>query len=436
MGLILPTRKEYKDNTMQHNFRAISLSYKSAPVDIREIIALDENSIKAILQNVAELFDVQDVLVLSTCNRTEVYYTAEQDLGDKLIKLIALNRGIGDINGYLHYFDRKEGLDAVNYLFRVSLGLEAQVVGDMQISNQVKRAYQWSADAGLSGPFLHRLLHTIFFSSKRVAQETAFRDGAASVSYAAAELVETLAENIADAKILVLGLGEIGREVCKHLADSPLQVSVCNRTQAKADQLSAELGFNTVPFNEVDKALESHDLVISSIASSTPFITKEKLSHCQIDGYKFFLDLSMPRSVAPEVSEIHGASVYNIDEIHLKASKAVEKRKAAIPQVEQIIADATGEFKDWARDMEVSPTIKKLKNALEQIRKEELNKHLKNSTAEQEAFAEKLSKSITQKIMKLPVLQLKAACKRGEAETLIDVLNDLFDLEKDQVSKS
>lgn len=420
---------------MQHNFRAISLSFRNAPVDIREIIALDESSIKAILQNIAEVFNLQDALVLSTCNRTEVYYTAEQDLGDELIKLIALNRGIGDINGYLHYFERMQGLEAVDYLFRVSLGLEAQVVGDMQISNQVKRAYQWSADADLAGPFLHRLLHTIFFSSKRVAQETAFRDGAASVSYAAAELVNSLAENIAGAKILVLGLGEIGRDVCKHLADSPLDVSICNRTRSKADELSVELGLKTVAFEDIDEALASHDLIISSIASSTPFITKERLAHCQIHGYKFFLDLSMPRSVAPDVTEIAGTSLYNIDEINLKASKAVEKRKAAIPQVEQIIADATSEFKDWARDMEVSPTIKKLKNALEQIRKAELAKHLKNSTAEEEAFAEKLSKSITQKIMKLPVLQLKAACKRGEAETLIDVLNDLFDLEKDQVAK-
>lgn len=420
---------------MQTDFKVISLSYKNAPVAIREIIALDEQSIKSILARISEVLPLQDTLVLSTCNRTEVYYTANQDFSQEIIKLIGLNKGIDNVLQYEAYFDKLNAIDAVRYLFRVSMGLEAQVVGDMQISNQVKRAYQWSADANLAGPFLHRLMHTIFFTSKRVAQETAFRDGAASVSYAASELVHTLAENIVDAKVLVLGLGEIGQEVCKHMAESHLEVSICNRTQDKADAIGGELGLKTIPFGEIDQALAEYDVIISSVATNTPFINKARMSHIDVQGYKFFMDLSVPRSVAPEVADIAGVSVYNVDEITLKASKTVEKRRASIPQVEQIIDEALTDFNTWARDMEVSPTIKKLKNALEQIRQEELAKHLKNATSEEQALADKLSKGITQKIMKLPVLQLKAACKRGEAETLIDVLNDLFDLEKQSVEK-
>lgn len=416
---------------MQAHFRAISLSFKNAPLEVREVIALDENTIRKTLKRISETLNLQDALILSTCNRTEIYYTAEDDLQQELIGILGMAKGIDNMERYNHYFISYQGLGAVNHLFRVALGLEAQVVGDMQISNQVKRAYQWSADADMAGPFLHRLLHTIFFASKRVAQETAFRDGAASVSYVAAELVNSLAEKIAHAKILILGLGEIGYEVARHLADSPHQVSLCNRTMAKTNALSAELGLPVVDFAKVDEALEKYDLVVSSVAANQPFISKKRLSRLKNHGYKFFLDLSMPRSVAPDVSDFQGVAVYNIDEIHLKASKAVEKRLAAIPAVEAIINDSLDGFEDWARDMEVSPTINKLKNALEEIRKEELSKHLKNATTDQEAFAEKLSKSITQKIMKLPVLQLKAACKRGEAETLIDVLNDLFDLEKE-----
>lgn len=419
---------------MQTDFKAISLSFKNAPVEIREIIALDESTIKSILTSISEVLSLQDALVLSTCNRTEVYYSSNQDLSKEIIQLIGLNKGIDNALQYESYFNKMNSTNAVKYLFRVSMGLEAQVVGDMQISNQVKRAYQWSADADLAGPFLHRLMHTIFFSSKRVAQETAFRDGAASVSYAASELVHSLAENITDAKVLVLGLGEIGQEVCKHMAESHLEVSICNRTQAKAEALSTELDLPTIPFNTIDKAMAEYDIIISSIAASSPFINMERMSGVHVQGYKFLIDLSVPRSVAPEVASIAGVSVYNVDEINLKASKTVEKRKAAIPEVEQIIDDALGEFSGWARDMEVSPTIKKLKNALEQIRQEELAKHLKNASAEQHALAEKLSKGITQKIMKLPVLQLKAACQRGEAETLIEVLNDLFDLEKEDVN--
>jgi len=130
-----------------------------------------------------------------------------------------------------------------------------------------------------------------------------------------------------------------------------------------------------------------------------------------------------------------GISLYNIDEIQEKTSQAVEKRKAAIPHVETIIEEAMQDVRAWSREMEVSPTIQKLKNTLEEIRKEELKKHLKNSSKEMEFFAEKLSKSITQKIMKLPVLQLKAACKRGDADKLIDVLNDLFNLEQETKDK-
>ncbi|MCE7991287.1 MAG: glutamyl-tRNA reductase [Roseivirga sp.] len=420
---------------MQTDFKAISLSFKSAPVAIREIIALDEQSVKLILERISEILPLQDTLILSTCNRTEVYYTSNQDFSKEIIQLIGLNRGIDNVLQYESYFDKMSSIEAVRYLFRVSMGLEAQVVGDMQIANQVKRAYQWSADANLAGAFLHRLMHTIFFSSKRVAQETAFRDGAASVSYAASELVHTLAENIAGAKILVLGLGEIGQEVCKHMTESHLEVSICNRTQSKAETIGAELGLNTIPFDSIDEALANYDIIISSIASDSPFVNMERMSGVPVNGYKFLIDLSVPRSIAPEVANIAGVSVYNVDEINLKASRTVEKRIAAIPEVELIIDEALGEFNGWARDMEVSPTIKKLKNALEQIRQEEIARHLKNATKEQQALADKLSKGITQKIMKLPVLQLKAACKRGEAETLIDVLNDLFDLEKDKVQK-
>ena len=127
--------------------------------------------------------------------------------------------------------------------------------------------------------------------------------------------------------------------------------------------------------------------------------------------------------------------VYNIDDIQAKASATLNKRLASVPAVESIISESIEEFKDWSEEIVVSPTIKKLKNALEEIRKQELNRHLKNATKSEAVFAEKLTKSMTQKILKLPVLQLKAACKRGEAETLIDVLNDLFDLENQNQPK-
>ena len=169
---------------MQTKFRAISLSYKTAPVQIRELISLDEESSHRILLKLREFFSLSDALILSTCNRTEVYYSHELDLSTEIIKLVGLEKGLVDVVNYLDYFEIfNEDRQAISHLFRVSMGLEAQVVGDIQISNQVKRAYQTSADLEMAGPFLHRLMHTIFFTNKRIVQETSFRDGAASLSY-------------------------------------------------------------------------------------------------------------------------------------------------------------------------------------------------------------------------------------------------------------
>ncbi|WP_066830634.1 glutamyl-tRNA reductase [Rufibacter ruber] len=417
---------------MLHNFRAVSLSYKKAPLDIRELIALDEGSCRQFLQTLKNFIQATDILVLSTCNRTEVYYTSDADYSHEIVKLLGISKGIANISQYLDYFTIvNEHADAVQHLFNVAMGLDAQVVGDMQISNQVKQAYQWSVDNEAAGPFLHRLLHTIFFTNKRVVQETSFRDGAASTSYAALELVESLVADITDPKILVVGLGEIGADVCRHLQDSEFKnVKIANRTTAKAQLLADECGLQVVPFENLVEAMKEADVVISSIARDEPFFTKEMVSRLNVLTYKFFIDLSVPRSVEPEIEQIPGVLVYNIDTIQNKASEALQRRLAAVPHVKQIISESIASFEDWSREMNVSPTIQKLKNALESIRQEEMARYMKKLSTEEAKRMDEITKSMMQKIIKLPVLQLKAACKRGEAETLIDVLTDLFDLEK------
>ncbi|MDB5262385.1 MAG: glutamyl-tRNA reductase [Adhaeribacter sp.] len=416
---------------MLHNFKAVTLSYKKAPLDIREIIALDEFSCKLFLQTLKDFIQASDILVLSTCNRTEVYYTADVDYSQEIIKLLGIQKGIAHITHYLDYFTIiNTHQDAVQHLFDVAMGLDAQVVGDIQISNQVKQAYQWSADNETAGPFLHRLLHNIFFTNKRVVQETSFRDGAASTSYATVELVEELTNDINNPRILVVGIGEIGADVCRNLKDSVLNnVVITNRTQAKANILAEECGFEVLPFENLVQGLKEADVVISSISRDTPFFTAEMIKRLEVLSYKFFIDLSVPRSIEAEVENIPGVLIYNIDTIQNKANTALEQRLASVPKVKQIIAESIEQFQDWTKEMAVSPTIHKLKNALENIRQEELSRHLKKLTPEENKLIDDVTRNIMQKIIKLPVLQLKAACKRGEAETLIDVLNDLFNLE-------
>lgn len=419
---------------MQSTFKVISLSFKNAPVEIREIIALDNSLITILLNEFREVLGIEESLIISTCNRTEVYYSSTQDYSKEIISLIATKKGISDINNFIPFFTIiNNTIESSTYLFRVALGLEAQVVGDLQIINQVKQAYQLAADNNTAGPFMHRVLHTVFYANKRVFQETAFREGAASVSYATAELIRTLAESFVDTKILLIGLGEIGEDLAKHLAEDSFDISITNRSIDKTQTLAVELGHRGIPFENIKNTLDQYDVIISSIPVKDFINPNDFLK--ESEGIKYLIDLSIPRSIDPEVENLKGISLFNIDEIQEKTSKAVEKRIAAIPEVQNIINEVMHDIEEWSREMEVSPTIQKLKNALEEIRQEELKKHLKNASPEMEFFADKFSKSITQKIMKLPVLELKAACKRGEADTLIEVLTDLFNLEKETENK-
>lgn len=415
---------------MTYQFKAVTLNYKCAPVAVREQVALSQAEAAHVLAQIKDTFSLQDALVLSTCNRTEIYYTGEASLARELISIIAFHKGLvaDAIAPFFSVIDEHDA--AVRHLFEVSLGLQSQVVGDMQIINQVKQGYQLSADAAMAGPFMHRLLHTIFFANKRVVQETSFRDGAASVSYAAAELAEELCAQFAEPRVLVLGLGEMGRDVALNLKNGRLnQVAIANRTFEKAQSLALQTGFKALSLEQALDSLQDYDLVISSVAAPQPLITGEMLRALNILSFKFFIDLSVPRSIDPAIEEVHGALLYNIDKIQARANAALEARIASIPHVTSIMEEALVEFNDWSREMLVNPTINKLKTALEQIRLEELQRFSRQLNDEERKLVDRVTTSMMQKIIKLPVLQLKAACKRGEADTLIDVLNDLFNLE-------
>ena len=344
---------------MHQHFKAVSLSYKKAPLEVREVVALNEDGCKQMLNRLKEVFDISEAFILSTCNRTEIYYASATDLSTDIIKLLCIEKGI-TYNQIVHnYFEIiNTHNEAVTYLFEVALGLHAQVIGDMQISNQVKHAYQWTADLGMAGPFLHRLLHSIFFTNKKVVQETSFRDGAASVSYAAVELVDELTAEIVNPKVLVVGLGEIGADVCKNLVGRKnLDITITNRTLSKAQEIASEYHLNLIAFENVWETIAHADVIICSVAKSEPFITRQLVQKLNSLSFKYFIDLSVPRSVESAVEEVPGAIVYNVDDIQNKATEALQKRINAIPKVKQIIAGAVAEFNEWTNETAVSPTI-------------------------------------------------------------------------------
>lgn len=414
---------------MQRQFQAVGLSFKNTPLEVREAVAFDEVQSKQFMNQLKEVLGIDEMLVLSTCNRTEVYYTAPADISGEVAKMIDVFHGLGDRPAHT-YFQAFDHDAAVRHLFEVSLGVDAMVLGDIQISNQVKKAYQWAADENMAGPFLHRLMHTVFFTNKRMIQETSFRDGTASVASAAVETAEKFMANYIMPKIAVIGLGEIGENVAENLRDLNAEITLVNRTLEKAEQKARELGYLVAPFEELNRVVAESNVVISAVQAPAPVITEQMLAANEYP--KMLIDLSIPRSIEETVENCVGVLLYNVDHLKAKASDALKRREAALPAVHSIIDEGVYDYQNWSQEMEVSPTIKKLKDTLEEIRKQEIARYLDKVGEKEAKILEQATKSMIQKVIKLPVLQLKAACKRGEAETLVDVLNDLFNLEGEE----
>jgi len=412
---------------MEH-FKSIGITFKTAPLQVREAISLNEESTKTLLRRVHEVLGLDELLILSTCNRTEVYYASKDNLNEQILVLLGAFKGL-ETGSIRHYFTEYQDTQAIDHLFEVALGLDSRVLGDIQISNQVKKAYQWSADEGLAGPFIHRLMHTIFFSNKRVVQETEFRDGTASIASVAVDLTRHFTKNFTLPKIALVGLGEIGEDVAGNLKDFEGEITLVNRTEEKAVEMAGEYGYHYESYEQLSKVVESSDVIISAVNSPEPILTSKDF--VKTANHKMIIDLSVPRSVSPEVEGVSGILLYNIDQLDERTKEALSKRQNAVSRVRSIIKESIAEFSEWSQEMEVSPTIQKLKNALEEIRQQELARYVGKVDENYSKLLDKATKNMIQKVIKLPVLQLKAACKRGEAETLVGVLNDLFNLEKD-----
>ena len=412
-------------------FRALGISYRNASLEVREAIALDEGGARTILRKAQEMFDISELLIVSTCNRTELYYFSDTDLSAELIHLIRVQRTLDADPSDL--FVRWEEQDAVRHLYEVALGVDSMILGDIQITSQVKMSYQWSTEEGLAGPFLHRLMHSIFYTNKRVVQETELRDGTASVASVATDVTKHFIKSYQNPRITVIGLGDMGRTVAENLKEFPAEVTLINRTASKAEELGLKLGYQTAPLESLKEVVGQSQVVISAVQVEKPVLHATDFT--QNIAPKLLIDLGVPRSIEDAVELVPGILLYNIDQLNEKATSTIEKRRKAISKVQVIIQESLEEFMNWSQEMEVSPTIQKLKKALDDIRKEELSRYVGKLSDKEAKVLEQATKAMIQKVIKLPVLQLKAACKRGEADTLVDVLHDLFNLEKEAQKK-
>lgn len=415
------------------HFRVVGISHRNSPIELREKLSFHEATAKQFLKNLREVHGITEALLVSTCNRTELYFTSSQLSDAEIEAILCFNKGI-DHEAVKSFFTHLSDEEAVRHLFKVSLGLDAKVLGDIQIINQVKTAYQWAADEGIAGPILHRMMHTIFFVNKRIIQETNFRDGSGSVASVAVSLIKSQAEVITDPRILLIGTGEIGQNVFENLNGEFSDVTIVNRTRERAENLAQPLGFRIADFENLFSEISKADVIVSALSVEEVLISESDVQASMTP--KLFIDLSVPRSISETIENVQGAVLYNVDQIEEKASKVLKQRERAKKEVERIMEEQLSEFHEWVDEMAVSPTIQQLKERLEVIRKEEIARHIKNLSDGELELIDSVTKNIIQKVIKLPVLELKAACKRGEAETLVDALNDIFNLEKSPTKKS
>jgi glutamyl-tRNA reductase len=413
---------------MAENFKVATLSYKNAPLALREKLVLDQNQTASFYFHLKGKLNITESFILSTCNRTEIYYKSENVLTQEIVTLLAAEKGL-DVSEIKDYFEEIVlQHEVIKYIFEVSIGVQSQIVGDLQIINQVKVAYQWAADANMAGSFLHKVMHTIFITNKRVVQETGFRDGAASTTFVTLDLIDSFATVLKNPKILVLGLGEIGSDIAKSLKDAHFTyVSLCNRTQQTAIDLGKKLDFDVIEYENFQSKLSNFNVIISSVRTDEYILTEA--TDLNKGSLTYLFDLSVPRSISPLLEKSNGVVLYTLDEIQIRKDKGLKAREAALPAVKDIINQSLSELEFGLRELSVTPTIQKFKGVLDQIRTEELARYSKNITEKEKDLIEKVTNSVIQKILKQPVIHLKDVCMNGDPQNIIQSLNKLFDLE-------
>ncbi|MFY0650855.1 MAG: glutamyl-tRNA reductase [Cyclobacteriaceae bacterium] len=404
----------------------LRITHQKANVDIRGKFSLTTEERLLLYSQFKEYFSISEALILSTCNRTELYYVHIADLSEKLIKLLCSIKGVKS-EDYLGYFTHETSDQAsLNHLFRVAMGLESQVLGDNEIFGQIKKSYQESTETGMSGTLMHRALHHLFFTHKKVCQESGIKDGAASVSYNVTNLLIEKNVDPTTAKLLVVGAGKMGSDVCRHLTKKGFSnLNITNRTLEKSLRLHLEIGVNVISFDDIFSQLEQYDVIISAVSMPSPlfsgFFSKKK---------KYLaIDLCSPASFNSYFIKNFTSDYFDIDAIGKMTADTLENRKQFIPQVESIIASELDVLGEWVETHDNTREIKRFKETLEALRKRSIAKYIKNADDEQRNMIDELSSSIIHKIVKLPALQLKQACERDRADQLGQTLNELFNLE-------
>ncbi len=374
-------------------FYALGLSYKKADAEIRGHFSLDDNS-KSALLNQAKVSGIESLIVTSTCNRTEIYGFAEHPY--QLIQLLCDNTK-GTVETFQEYAYIYKGREAISHLFRVGSGLDSQILGDFEIIGQLKKSANVSKKLELLNPFIERLVNSVIQASKRIKNETEISSGATSVSFASVQYILNTVQNVTNKNIVLFGTGKIGRNTCENLVKHTKneQITLINRTKGKAEAIAGKFNLVVKDYANLQEEINEADILIVATGAQNPTVDKYLI---QSKKDLLILDLSIPKNVDKNVSDLSNVKLIHLDDLSQITDKTLERRKQHIPLAESIIEDINSEFSAWLETRKFAPTIKALKHKLQDFKKAELDTQRKKITDFNEEQAELISNNIIQKI--------------------------------------
>jgi glutamyl-tRNA reductase len=414
----------------------IGLNHRTASIDLRERIAFAKDQMETALHQVKSLPSLRENMILSTCNRVEIYAVAretEKAVFD-LKHFLSQHHGLPlkEFEKNLYSFTREE---AVKHIFRVASSLDSMVVGEPQILGQIKSAYEMAVESKTSGIILHRLLHRAFHVAKRVRTETKIGDSAVSVSSVAIELAQKIFETLEKKTVLLIGAGEMCELAARYLVSGGVEkVWVTNRTYERAVSLAQEFKGEAIPFEEMNQGLKKVDIVISATGSPQYLIRHDQMAKVIKERKQkpiFFIDIADPRDIEPGVGDIENIYLYNIDDLKKVADENIKDRRKEAQQAEAIVQEEVIKFVNWYHSLEVTPTIIALRKKFEEIGKKELEKTLSlhpNLSDKEKKSLEALTSAIINKILHTPSTLLKQSNEEAMAGLYLDTLRTLFQL--------
>jgi glutamyl-tRNA reductase len=417
------------------NILVVGLSHKTAPVEIREKVAFSPTAMADPLHKMLALESVCEALIVSTCNRVELYATSRdpERAAAQMRHFLADFHGLDYAKIDEHLYDLR-GEEAIRHVLRVSASLDSMIIGEPQILGQIKTAYGYASEFKTAGLILNRFMHKAFSVAKRVRTETAIASNAVSVSFAAVELARKIFDKLENKTVMLIGAGEMCELAARHFINNGIaEVLVTNRTFARAEKLAAEFKGRAVAFENFQDQLHQADIVLSSTGAPGYVLEAKKLAEViklRRNKPMFLIDIAVPRDIEPKANKIDNIYLYDVDDLQGVVQANLKERKKEADKAEAIIEEEILQFYRWLSTLEVKPTIVALRQKLEDLRQTEVQKTLANLSADEKTAKsiDALTRAIINKILHQPTSILKDAQNREDGNIYIDAVRTLFDL--------